>query len=261
MGARYYAAWLGRWTSADPLGVGADGPGVYNYTRGSPVNLVDPGGKWSISSLVAQAKASQGTDTEPNWVEENPIHGRPAESVEEMGAGGKLAHFNETHRPVNAMEPGNTGNATDLISASDVSAILAEDAILEARDYTALSERGNPLWEQNASGEWARTSYLSLPVGTSDVELYLATAGMARAAAAGGRLVASEVRSLRALGAADEAFAAELAGELGAIETSFAVGPVDDALIAVGDNALIAAADDAVLVLHGPYVHHITHGG
>jgi RHS repeat-associated protein len=44
MGARYYAAWLGRWTSADPLGIGADGPGVYNYTRGSPVVYVDPGG-------------------------------------------------------------------------------------------------------------------------------------------------------------------------------------------------------------------------
>jgi RHS repeat-associated protein len=44
MGARYYAAWLGRWTSADPLGVGADGPGIYNYTRGSPVVLTDPGG-------------------------------------------------------------------------------------------------------------------------------------------------------------------------------------------------------------------------
>jgi RHS repeat-associated protein len=43
-GARYYAAWLGRWTSADPLGIGADGPGLYNYTRGSPVVLVDPSG-------------------------------------------------------------------------------------------------------------------------------------------------------------------------------------------------------------------------
>jgi RHS repeat-associated protein len=43
-GARYYAAWLGRWTSADPLGIGADGPGLYNYTRGSPVVLVDPTG-------------------------------------------------------------------------------------------------------------------------------------------------------------------------------------------------------------------------
>ncbi|MBK6515127.1 MAG: hypothetical protein IPG04_13635 [Polyangiaceae bacterium] len=43
-GARYYACWLGRWTSADPLGIGADGPGLYNYTRGSPVVFVDPSG-------------------------------------------------------------------------------------------------------------------------------------------------------------------------------------------------------------------------
>jgi len=38
------AAWLGRWTSADPIGIGADGPGLYNYTRGSPVNYTDPSG-------------------------------------------------------------------------------------------------------------------------------------------------------------------------------------------------------------------------
>jgi len=44
MGARYYACWLGRWTSADPMGIGADGPGLNNYTRGSPVTLSDPSG-------------------------------------------------------------------------------------------------------------------------------------------------------------------------------------------------------------------------
>jgi len=43
-GARYLAAWLGRWTSADPIGIGADGPGLYNYTRGSPVMMSDPSG-------------------------------------------------------------------------------------------------------------------------------------------------------------------------------------------------------------------------
>jgi RHS repeat-associated protein len=44
MGVRYFAAWLGRWTSADPLGIEADGPGLYNYTRGCPVVYVDLGG-------------------------------------------------------------------------------------------------------------------------------------------------------------------------------------------------------------------------
>jgi RHS repeat-associated protein len=42
-GARYYAPWLGRWTSCDPAGL-VDGTGVYSYARDNPVRLVDPAG-------------------------------------------------------------------------------------------------------------------------------------------------------------------------------------------------------------------------
>jgi RHS repeat-associated protein len=42
-GARYYAPWLGRWTSCDPAGL-VDGTGVYTYARANPVRLVDPAG-------------------------------------------------------------------------------------------------------------------------------------------------------------------------------------------------------------------------
>jgi RHS repeat-associated protein len=42
-GARYYVSWLGRWASCDPLGL-EDGPNLYQYTRSSPVALVDVGG-------------------------------------------------------------------------------------------------------------------------------------------------------------------------------------------------------------------------
>jgi RHS repeat-associated protein len=42
-GARYYAPWLGRWTSPDPLGT-ADGHNVYAYVRNDPVNWADPSG-------------------------------------------------------------------------------------------------------------------------------------------------------------------------------------------------------------------------
>ena len=42
-GARYYACWLGRWTAADPIGIG-DGLNVYMYVRGNPVKLQDPNG-------------------------------------------------------------------------------------------------------------------------------------------------------------------------------------------------------------------------
>jgi RHS repeat-associated protein len=54
-GARFYAPWLGRWTTADPLGLQA-GVNLYLYARGSPVVMVDPNGmqeeEWSIGGLV-----------------------------------------------------------------------------------------------------------------------------------------------------------------------------------------------------------------
>jgi RHS repeat-associated protein len=42
-GARYYAHWLGRWTSSDPAGM-ADGTNPYAYVRNNPVKLSDPTG-------------------------------------------------------------------------------------------------------------------------------------------------------------------------------------------------------------------------
>jgi RHS repeat-associated protein len=42
-GARYYAPWLGRWTAADPVGLG-DGPNIYAYGRNNPAVLIDPSG-------------------------------------------------------------------------------------------------------------------------------------------------------------------------------------------------------------------------
>jgi RHS repeat-associated protein len=43
-GARYYAVWLGRWTSTDPAGITA-GLNFYAYADDSPVSLVDPTGR------------------------------------------------------------------------------------------------------------------------------------------------------------------------------------------------------------------------
>ncbi|MFD7874399.1 SpvB/TcaC N-terminal domain-containing protein [Streptomyces sp. NPDC059766] len=42
-GARYYAPWLGRWASADPLGIGG-GVNVYAYASANPVTYRDPSG-------------------------------------------------------------------------------------------------------------------------------------------------------------------------------------------------------------------------
>jgi RHS repeat-associated protein len=43
-GARYYAAWLGRWVSCDPLGL-ADAVNLYLFVKANPVVLTDPDGR------------------------------------------------------------------------------------------------------------------------------------------------------------------------------------------------------------------------
>ncbi len=45
-GQRYYAPWLGRWTSCDPAGT-ADGTNVYWFCRDNPVKFTDPDGRQS----------------------------------------------------------------------------------------------------------------------------------------------------------------------------------------------------------------------
>ncbi|MHB0953991.1 MAG: SpvB/TcaC N-terminal domain-containing protein [Allorhizobium sp.] len=57
-GARYYAPWLGRWTSCDPKGID-DGINTYQYVHNNPVNEVDPSGKdgepwWRFTQAGAQ---------------------------------------------------------------------------------------------------------------------------------------------------------------------------------------------------------------
>jgi RHS repeat-associated protein len=46
-GARYYAPWLGRWTSCDPAGL-IDGTNLYASVRGNPVTAVDTRGTQSV---------------------------------------------------------------------------------------------------------------------------------------------------------------------------------------------------------------------
>ncbi|WP_431970062.1 SpvB/TcaC N-terminal domain-containing protein [Nocardia sp. bgisy134] len=55
-GARYYAPWLGRWTSPDPAGV-VDGPNLYVYVRDNPIKLTDPTGHLSLGQWVGIATA------------------------------------------------------------------------------------------------------------------------------------------------------------------------------------------------------------
>ncbi|UKZ54352.1 hypothetical protein TrVGV298_008160 [Trichoderma virens] len=124
-GARYYAPWLGRWTSADPIGV-ADGLNLFAYVRNDPINFDDPGGtiknrkynrSLSESSSHEQAPGSSGTFSS--------IRDIPAAVARRLGS----SLFDANHPP--PVAPGFTRlwRATDLargiqfVRFGDVSAV------------------------------------------------------------------------------------------------------------------------------------------
>lgn len=61
MGARYYAAWLGRWTSSDPAGF-IDGLNLFKYCRNNPIMLHDPTGTNSKFGLPSWATPPAGAN-------------------------------------------------------------------------------------------------------------------------------------------------------------------------------------------------------
>lgn len=55
-GARYYAPWLGRWTSSDPAEF-VDGSNLYVYARSNPLVFKDPNGMWSWGKTLGLVAA------------------------------------------------------------------------------------------------------------------------------------------------------------------------------------------------------------
>lgn len=77
-GARYYAPWVGRWTSADPAGM-ADGPNLYAYVQGRVLNAVDPDGRQSIFTVgVVQSPAGR-----PRTAADPPPEPPPPDALEQ----------------------------------------------------------------------------------------------------------------------------------------------------------------------------------
>lgn len=63
MGARYFAPWLGRWTSSDPAGF-ADGLNMHAYCRGNPIMLRDPSGTNGRDTIEIMVQEDHFTGTE-----------------------------------------------------------------------------------------------------------------------------------------------------------------------------------------------------
>jgi RHS repeat-associated protein len=74
-GARYYAPWLGRWTSPDPAGI-AGAPNLYVYARNSPVRFGDPNGAedadfWKVDDR--KTTSDRALDVAGLWIPAIPV--------------------------------------------------------------------------------------------------------------------------------------------------------------------------------------------
>ncbi|NSL86281.1 insecticidal toxin complex protein [Chitinophaga sp. Mgbs1] len=84
--ARYYLPWLGRWLSADPIGV-ADNINVYMYVSGSPMNKKDSTGKYGEAGhyyTVLFISLAAGFDNETSF--KNAFYAQMPDEIESLDA-------------------------------------------------------------------------------------------------------------------------------------------------------------------------------
>lgn len=88
--ARYYAPWLGRWSSPDPAGI-VDGTDLYAYVKCNPVKFVDPSGRQSGISLFVDddieplRMAIAGNGGQVSFVDLDPGASPSADPVSALG--------------------------------------------------------------------------------------------------------------------------------------------------------------------------------
>jgi RHS repeat-associated protein len=111
-GARYYAPWIGRWISTDPLGL-ADGPSLYVYARCNPTTLLDndggqtegpdrpapvgqaqfvPGRGWSLTPTGRETPTSPPIEG-PNWPQQKQQSAPPDDPNKQSTFGQGLGGF------------------------------------------------------------------------------------------------------------------------------------------------------------------------
>ena len=93
-GARYYAPWLGRWTSCDPAGL-IDGSNLFQFCFGNPLKIVDSNGMQGQISKAGAPVGSSLVDAPELGLEISPQPKKPVvgkiNDVEEPSLGGEIS--------------------------------------------------------------------------------------------------------------------------------------------------------------------------
>jgi RHS repeat-associated protein len=97
--ARYYAPWLGRWVSSDPIGI-RDGANLYVYVRNNPTNLTDSSGTECDSSKASCLELNATISTEAQNQRSSEIDRLVDQTNEENAQALKVLKERKVNAPV-----------------------------------------------------------------------------------------------------------------------------------------------------------------
>ena len=97
-GSRYYAPWIGRWISCDPMGL-IDGLNLYTFVRNDPIKLIDPNG--------TDAQEEGAESAEHKHIKQTKV-GRAVHPP-----GSKLQSFRRKHLPSTSNKPDKANDDSD----------------------------------------------------------------------------------------------------------------------------------------------------
>ena len=167
-GARYYACWLGRWTTVDPARL-MDGPGLYNYVRGNPVVMLDPNGHEAEAAKGLQAIAEKWANLElEQRYKSGELSGPPPPPLRQADPGRVAFEFSqaEVHKAQirELLEHGILVKSTD--DPKRQAQLIAEGYIMLQQQRRAEEERKTRIFGQTPfqRAQERVQSFLGLPL-------------------------------------------------------------------------------------------------
>ncbi len=139
--ARYYAPWLGRWTSCDPAGL-VDGPNLYAYAGCDPCGLIDPDGRASakhkLNDVVTYRTKLKKRSTIGKNVQKDHIISQGKMKLMRTDPKGRV-HYNPRKDPTVLVE---TGKATKAAPAKPHTVKTSHGPLSDVEQLKKLKKEG-----------------------------------------------------------------------------------------------------------------------
>ncbi len=143
--ARYYLPWLGRWLSADPIGI-QDGVNVYRYTKNNPIKLLDKTGMIGETPIGPVLPETMILPTKGDWGSVLPYNIMKKFKALYDAAGKRLTE-NEHIIPKGNLEAVTTNPATGI--ADYTSKNYHKDTVVRVERGFALEKTAGNLMADN----------------------------------------------------------------------------------------------------------------